>query len=85
MTFEEKYLLAKKNGQTERFRGDEISKLIAVDEGVPQNAQIALLMNTVGQIISILLRDYDFPEWEEYQAKREGAKTKVDVKIEKLN
>lgn len=69
MSFKEKYLLAKKNGKEERFRGDEISRRIA--EKYPLSAQIALLMD----------KDSKPKEWEEYQAFRAKVKSEVDEEI----
>lgn len=69
MSFKEKYLLAKKNGKEERFRGDEISRRIA--EKYPLSAQIALLMD----------KDSKPKEWEEYQAFRASIKSEVDGEI----
>lgn len=65
----EKYLLAKKNGLVERFRGDEISRRIAKE--YPLSAQIALLMD----------KDEKPEEWKAYQAFREKVKAEVDAEI----
>lgn len=65
----EKYLLAKKNGLVERFRGDEISRRIA--KKYPLSAQIALLMD----------KDEKPEEWNAYQAFREKVKADVDAEI----
>ena len=65
----EKYLLAKKNGLAERFRGDEISRRIA--KVYPLSAQIALLMD----------KDEKPEEWNAYQAFREKVKADVDAEI----
>ena len=73
MNFKEKYLLAKKNGKEERFRGDEISHRIAAQ--YPLSAQIALLMD----------KDIKLTEWEEYQAFRAKIKADVDMEIAELN
>ena len=43
MDFKTEYLLAKKNGKTEKFRSDKISNLIC--EVVPLSDQIAILMD----------------------------------------
>ena len=68
----EKYLLAKKNGLLERFRGDEISRRIAKE--YPLSAQIALLMD----------KDTKSEEWEIYQAFRNKVKAEVDAEIAAL-
>lgn len=68
----EKYLLAKKNGQVERFRGDEISRRIAKE--YPLSAQIALLMD----------KDKKSDEYDVYQVFREKIKQEVDVEINKI-
>ena len=68
----EKYLLAKANGLVERFRGDEISRRIAVE--YPLSSQIALLMD----------KDDKPEEWEAYQAFREQVKKDVDATINEL-
>lgn len=64
-----KYMLAKKNGLQERFRGDEISRRIA--KKYPLSAQIALLMD----------KDEKPTEWEAYQAFRASVKAEVDAEI----
>lgn len=69
MDFKTKYLLAKKNGQVERFRGDEISRRIAKE--YPLSAQIALLMD----------KDLKYSEWNEYQSFRAKVKAEVDAEI----
>ena len=69
MDFKTKYLLAKKNGQVERFRGDEISRRIAKE--YPLSAQIALLMD----------KDTKADEWATYQAFRAQVKDDVDKEI----
>ena len=69
MDFKTKYLLAKKNGQVERFRGDEISRRIAKE--YPLSAQIALLMD----------KEQKPAEWEAYQAFRAKVKAEVDNEI----
>jgi hypothetical protein len=68
----EKYLLAKANGLAERFRGDEISRRIAVK--YPLSAQIALLMD----------KDHKATEWEAYQAFRAKVKQDVDAAINEM-
>jgi hypothetical protein len=65
----EKYLLAKKNGLLERFRGDEISRRIAKE--YPLSAQIALLMD----------KEDKPDEWNAYQAFRSQVKSEVDAEI----
>lgn len=65
----EKYSLAKKNGLTDRFRGDEISRRIA--KVYPLSAQIALLMD----------KDSKPDEWEKYQVFRAAVKAAVDAEI----
>ncbi len=65
----EKYLLAKKNGLVERFRGDEISRRIA--KVYPISTQIALLMD----------KNEKPEEWEAYQAFRDAVKAEVDAEI----
>lgn len=65
----EKYLLAKKNGLVERFRGDEISRRIA--KKYPLSEQIALLMD----------KDEKPGEWNAYQAFRADVKDEVDAEI----
>lgn len=72
LTFKERYLLAKKNGEVEKFRGDEISKRIA--KVYPLSAQIALLMD----------KDEKPGEWNAYQAFRACVKAEVDAEIAKL-
>ena len=68
----DKYLLAKKNGLVERFRGDEISRRIA--KVYTLSAQIDLLID----------KDKKPEEWEEYQAFRAAVKAEVDAEILKL-
>lgn len=65
----ENYECAKRNGDLERFRGDEISRRIA--KVYPLSAQIALLMD----------KDEKPEEWEAYQAFREKVKAEVDTEI----
>lgn len=72
MEFKTKYLLAKKNGQVERFRGDEISRRIAKE--YPLSAQIALLMD----------KDEKPIEWQIYQDFRAKVKSEVDLEIAKI-
>jgi hypothetical protein len=67
-----RYLIHKANGTLERFRGDEISRLIR--KKYPLSAQIALLMD----------RDTKPEEFKEYQAYRQECKEKVDAEIEKI-
>lgn len=69
MDFKTKYLLAKKNGRAEQFRGDEISRRIS--KVYPLSAQIALLMD----------RDFKADEWLQYQAFRQEVKNAVDKEI----
>lgn len=73
MDFKTRYLLAKKNGQVERFRGDEISRRIAKE--YPLSAQIALLMD----------KDDKPTEWEAYQEFRAKVKAEVDAEIKAIN
>lgn len=73
MDFKTKYLLAKKNEQVERFRGDEISRRIAKE--YPLSAQIALLMD----------KDKKPTEWEAYQAFRAKVKAEVDAEIAQID
>ncbi len=68
----EKYIISKKNGLEERFRGDEISRRIA--KKYPLSAQIALLMD----------KDEKTEEWEQYQAFRAEIKAEVDAELEKI-
>lgn len=72
MDFKTKYLLAKKNGQAERFRGDEISRRIAKE--YPFSAQIALLMD----------KDEKPDEWNAYQVFRASVKEAVDADIAEI-
>ena len=69
MDFKTKYLLAKKNGRAEQFRGDEISRRIA--KRYPLSAQIALLMD----------KDAKPFEFAEYQTFRAKCKEEVDALI----
>jgi len=62
-----RYLIHKRNGTLERFRGDEISRLIR--KKYPLSAQIALLMD----------REAKPEEFEEYQAYRAECKSRVDA------
>jgi hypothetical protein len=78
MDFKQRYLLAKKNGLVERFRGEEISKEIS--KTVPNNDQQSLQTN----MINDLLNGVEFShmeEWEKYQAVRAEAKKTIDAKI----
>lgn len=65
----ENYELAKKNNDSERFRGDEISRRIS--KKYPLSAQIALLMDKSSKP----------DEWGEYQAFRADIKQGVDSEI----
>lgn len=65
----ENYECAKMNGDTERFRGDEISRRIA--KVYPLSAQIALLMD----------KDLKYNEWIEYQTYRQNIKDEVNAEI----
>lgn len=65
----ENYECAKMNGDTERFRGDEISRRIA--KKYPLSAQIALLMD----------KDHKADEWNAYQEFRDQIKAAVDAEI----
>lgn len=65
----ENYDLAKRNGDLDRFRGDEISRRIA--KKYPLSAQIALLMD----------KDLKYTEWVEYQAFRAQVKAEVDAEM----
>lgn len=76
MINKENYLLAKANGLAEFFRGDEISRRIGVM--YPQNAQTALLMNTVQSLIDGVP---NLTEWNEYQMFRARVKAEVDYEI----
>ncbi len=69
MDIKTKYLIAKKNGKAERFRGGEISRRIA--KVYPLSAQIAALAN----------KDDKPSEWEAYQAFRARVKAEVDAEI----
>lgn len=68
----DKYILAKKNGLLDRFRGDEISRRIARE--YPLSAQIALLMD----------RDTKPDEVAAYQAFRVKVKDEVDAELAAL-
>lgn len=72
----ENYELAKKNNDLDRFRGDEISRRLGKE--TPSNAQVALLMNTVMQLLTGV---YDLTEWNTYQERRAKAKAEVDLEI----
>ena len=72
MDFKTKYLLAKKNGKAERFRGSEISRRIS--KVYPLSDQIALLMD----------KDEKPTEWEAYQEFRAKVKADVDKEIIKI-
>lgn len=69
MDFKTRYLLAKKNGQVERFRGDEVSHEIS--KTVPISRQIAILMD----------KDTEPEQFAQYQLVRTKAKQTVDAKI----
>ena len=66
------YLLAKKNGIVEKFRGDEISHRIS--KKYPLSAQIAILMD----------KDTKPNEWNAYQEFRAEVKVKVDKEIAEI-
>ena len=68
----ENYECAKRNGDLERFRGDEISRRIA--KVYPLSAQIALLMD----------KDLKYSEWLEYQTFRQSIKDEVNTEILKI-
>ena len=80
MDFKTRFLLAKKNGQVERFRGDEISRRIAKE--YPLNAQIALEMNLMKDLLSGTKDHYT--EWEVYEVFRESVKNEVDAEIQAI-
>ena len=67
-----KYLLAKKNGIVEKFRGDEISRRIS--KQYPLSSQIAILMD----------KDTKPSEWNAYQEFRAKVKAEVDKEISVL-
>lgn len=69
MDFKTKYLLAKKNGQVERFRGDEVS--YEISKTVPLSKQISILMD----------KDTEPEQFAKYQLVRAEAKRVVDAKI----
>ena len=62
-----RYLIHKASGSLERFRGDEISRLIR--QKYPLSAQIALLMD----------KETKTQEFEAYQAFRAECKAEVDA------
>ena len=66
------YLLAKKNGIVEKFRGDEISRRIS--QKYPLSAQIAILMD----------KDTKPNEWNAYQEFRAKVKAEVDKEISNI-
>lgn len=72
MDFERRYLLAKANGQVERFRSDEISRRICKE--VPLSDQIAILMD----------KDTKPEKYKKYQALRIQKIAEVDALIEKI-
>lgn len=78
LTFKERYILAKKNGEVEKFRSDEIAKEIA--KTVDGNAQQALQTNMLNDLINGVPFSH-LAEWEAYQAARERAKEIVDAEI----
>ena len=69
MDFKTKYLLAKKNGLIDRFRGDEISRRISRE--YPLSAQISIALD----------REDDKEKWNRYQAFRANVKKEVDQLI----
>lgn len=81
MDFKTRYILAKKNGQVERFRGDEISKEIS--KTVPSNDQQALQTNMINDLLNGRELSYK-EEWDKYQSARAEAKRIVDTKIAKI-
>ena len=81
MDFRERYLIAKKNGLLERFRGDEISKEIA--KTVPSNEQQALQTNMLNDLINGVPFSHQ-EEWDKYQAVRAQAKITIDAKIAEI-
>ena len=68
-----KYLLAKKNGLVEKFRGDEISRRIS--KQYPLSSQIAILMD----------KDTKPSEWNAYQEFRAKVKVDVDKEISEID
>jgi hypothetical protein len=68
-----KYLLAKKNSQLEKLRGDEINRRIC--KKYPLSAQIALLMD----------KDIKLQEWSDYQKFRSQIKSEVDKEFLQLD
>ena len=81
MDFKTKYLLAKKNGMVERFRGEEISKEIS--KTVPSNDQQALQTNMLQDLMDGVPFSH-LMEWGKYQAVRVEAKKHIDAKIEAI-
>lgn len=67
-----KYLLAKKNGIVEKFRGDEISRRIS--KQYPLSSQIAILMD----------KETKPSEWYAYQEFRSKVKAEVDKEISEI-
>lgn len=65
----DEYLHAKKNNSLERYRGDEISRRIALR--YPMSAQIAIVAD----------RDDKPYEFQEFQAFRKQVKAEVDAEI----
>lgn len=81
MDFKTKYLLAKKNGMAERFRGEEIAKEIS--KTVPSNDQQALQTNMIEDLINGVPFSHQ-TEWEKYQLARANAKRVIDGKIDAI-
>lgn len=81
MDFKTRYLLAKKNGKVEDFRGDEISKEIS--KTVPGNKQQALQTNMLKDLINGVEFSHK-EEWDKYQAVRVEAKRIIDSKIAQI-
>lgn len=84
-----KYILAKVNGLADTFRGDEISKRIANDnpdnkegEGYAPNAQIALAMNVIKDLLNGTQEHLS--EFQAYEARRERIKREVDEEIAEI-
>lgn len=81
-----KYILAKVNGLEDAFRGDEISKRISndnkEDEGYAPNAQIALAMNVIKDLLNGTQEHLS--EFQAYEARRERIKREVDEEIAEI-
>lgn len=80
-----KYILAKVNGLADAFRGDEISKRIATDkedEGYAPNAQIALAMNVIKDLLNGTQEHLS--EFQAYEARRARIKREVDEEIAEI-